>query len=251
MESLILRQGGIPFVAPSVKERALDDHSSAIRFVEQLEAGAFDMLVIMTGVGLAFMRDVVTAQMPAERFAAALRRTTIVVRGPKPIPLLRSLQVPVDIAIPEPNTWREVVAAISGRPERRIAVQEYGRPNLEMYAALEAIGAAVAPITVYRWELPEDLEPLRQAALGLADGRFDVVLFTSSVQLDHLLDVAKDLGIESKVLSALSERVIIGSIGAVMTQALAARGLTPQIVPDTAKLGALVMAASDWVGKRA
>jgi uroporphyrinogen-III synthase len=251
MESLILRQGGIPFIAPSVKERALDDHASAIRFVEQLEAGAFDMVVFMTGVGLAFLRDVVATQVPVERLVAALRRVTIVARGPKPIVVLRTLQLPVHIAIPEPNTWREIVAAIAARPERRIAVQEYGRPNVEMNAALAALGATVTPIALYRWELPDDTGPLRQAALGLAKGNFDVVLFTSSVQLDHLLEVAQGLGLEHEVLSALSGRVMVGSIGPVTNQALAARGVTAQIVPKTAKLGALVMAASEWVGKRA
>ena len=39
IESLIVRQAGIAFVAPSVRERAVEDHSIAFRFVEQLEAG--------------------------------------------------------------------------------------------------------------------------------------------------------------------------------------------------------------------
>jgi len=29
--------------------------------------------------------------------------------------------------VPEPNTWREILAATETRPERKIAVQEYGR----------------------------------------------------------------------------------------------------------------------------
>lgn len=250
MESLILRQGGVPFVAPSVKERAVDDSAVAVRFVEQLEAGEFDLVVIMTGVGLAFLRDLAITQMPVERLTAALQRAAIVARGPKPIPVLRSLQIPVALAIPEPNTWKEVVAAMAARPERRIAVQEYGRPNLELYAALEALGATVTPISLYRWEMPDDLEPLKQAAQGLVRGDYDVVLFTSSVQLDHLFDVARQLGIEAEVLRALDERVVIASIGPVTNAALAARGLTPQIVPLTAKIGALVMAAAELARKR-
>ena len=130
METLILREGGVPFVAPSVKEEASDGSGPiAVRFVEQLEAGEFDMLICMTGVGLTVLRDACAAVMPLERLTAALRRVSIVSRGPKPVGVLRSLDVPVHLIIPEPNTWRELVEAVRNRPERRIAVQEYGRLN--------------------------------------------------------------------------------------------------------------------------
>jgi len=245
IESLILRQSGIPFVAPSVKERAIEDHSSAFRFGEQLEADAFNLLICMTGSGLAFLRDVVVTQMPLERLSAALRRVVIVARGTKPVPLLRSLQAPAPIVIPEPNTWKEVVAAIAARSERRIAVQEYGRPNEEMTAALEALGAEVTPIALYRWEMPEDLEPLRKAVLGLTQNAFDVAVFTSSIQLDHLFEVAQELGLDHAVMDALAKRVVIASVGPIMTSALQARGLAPDIIPQSPKMGALIKAASE------
>src|SRR5579863_10123354 len=162
IEGMIVRLGGDAFVAPSVQERALDDHGEALRFVERLEAGDFDLLVCMTGAGLTFLRDLVAVHMPLERLAAALRRVAIVSRGPKPVPMLRALNVPVAIVVPEPNTWREIVEAVACRPERRVAVQEYGRPNLEMNAALEHLGAQVTPFAIYRWELPADIEPLRK-----------------------------------------------------------------------------------------
>jgi uroporphyrinogen-III synthase len=244
IESLIVRQSGIPFVAPSVRERAVEDHSIAIRFVEQLEANAFEVVVCMTGVGLAFLRDVVTTQMPVERLAAALRRALIISRGTKPVPILRALQVPIGILIPEPNTWKEIVEALAPRPERRIAVQEYGRPNLEMNAALEALGATVSPFALYRWELPEDIEPLREAARRLAANQVDVAVFTSSIQLDHLFEIAAELGIEAEVRDALARRVAIASVGPVMTAALIAQGLPPDIIPNSPKMGALIVATS-------
>lgn len=244
METMILRQHGVPFVAPSVKERSLDDHSVAFRFVESLEAGELDIVVCMTGVGLAFLRDVVKEKMPEERLAAALRRSVIISRGSKPVPILRALQVPIGVMIPEPNTWREIVAAIRERPERRIAIQEYGRPNLELNAALQALGATVTPVALYRWELPDDLEPLRQAARRLAEGGFDVVIFTSSIQLDHLLQIAAEQGLKDKVKEQML-RVVIASVGPVMTGALTAAGIPPDIVPAHPKMGALVKAAAE------
>ena len=64
------------------------------------------------------------------------------------MPILRELDVRADIVVPEPNTWKEIVDAVALRPERRIVVQEYGRPNPEMNAALEQLGAHVTPMVV-------------------------------------------------------------------------------------------------------
>lgn len=245
MEALIARFGGNPLVAPSVKERALDDHREALRLVDRLGAGEFDLLICMTGAGLAFLREVATAQMPVERFAAALRRAAIVSRGPKAVPLLRELGVPVAVVVPEPNTWREIVAVVAARTERRIAVQEYGRPNGELIAALKSLGAEVTSVAIYRWELPDDVEPLRMAARKLAAREFDVALFTSSIQLDHLLEVAAALGVAEAVKDSLRDHVVIASVGPVMTAALEAHGLRAEIVPEHPKMAALVKAAAD------
>ncbi len=69
-----------------MRERATDDHALAFEFVERLEAGEFDLLVCMTGVGLAFLKEVVAPRMPLERLSAALRKTTILSREPSLFP---------------------------------------------------------------------------------------------------------------------------------------------------------------------
>jgi len=245
MEALIRREGGDPFVVPSVQERALDDQGEALRFVERMEAGEFDLLICMTGTGLAFFRDQVAAHSAVERLGSALHRVAIISRGPKPLPILRELGVRADVVVQEPNTWKEIVDVIAPRPERRILVQEYGRPNLEMNAALEQLGAQVTPMVVYRWELPEDVEPLREAARRLAQRECDVVVFTSSIQLDHLMMIAGELGLEKQVFDTLREHTAIASVGPVMTATLEAAGLPADIIPVHPKMAALVKATAD------
>jgi uroporphyrinogen-III synthase len=245
MDALIRREDGDPFLAPSVQERAIDDHSDVLRFVERLEAREFDMVICMTGVGLAFLRDVVAAHMPVERLADGLKLVTILSRGPKPLPILREMNLRAQIVVPEPNTWKEIVEAVASRPERRIAVQEYGRPNLEMNAALEQLGASVTSVPIYRWELPADLGPLREAARRLAARECDVVLFTSAIQLDHLWEIARGLGLEAEVRQALATDIVIASVGPVMTAALESYRLSADIIPQHPKMGALIRAASE------
>ena len=247
MQTLILRHGGVPFVAPSVKEKASEDRSAAVHFVEQLEGGEFDAVICMTGSGIQFLRDAVQPVMPLERLSAALCKVSIISRGPKPVSILRTLGVPIHLIIPEPNSWKEIVTAMATRPERRIAIQEYGRPNPEMNAALEQLGAAVHPIVLYQWELPENTAPLEEAARRLAAGDVDVVLFTSSIQLDHLLQIADKLGLQPSVIRALTQHKMIASVGPVMTAALQAHGISAAIIPNHPKMPSLVKAAADFV----
>jgi uroporphyrinogen-III synthase len=245
MEQLIRRHCGEPFVAPSVKEIPFTQHGEAHGWAERLFAGEFDLLILMTGVGLAFLGEVLAERYPREAFAEALRRVTIISRGPKPAAVLHEMGVAAKILVPEPNTWREIVPIVAARPERRIAIQEYGRTNPELVASLEALGAAVSAISIYRWSLPDDARPLREAVRRIASRECDVVLFTTSIQLTHLLDVAADMGRLAEVRLALAEDLAIGSVGPVMDAALADCGFTPDIVPAHPKMAVLVRAAAE------
>ena len=77
---------------------------------------------------------------------------------------------------------------------------------------MRARGAEVTPVRVYQYGLPEDVEPLREAARRLAGGEFDVALFTTATQIEHLAQVAREQGIEDAALTAL-RKCRIGSIG--------------------------------------
>ena len=252
METLIRREGGDPFVAPSVQERALDDHREALGFVDRLEAGEFDLVVCMTGAGLAFLRDLAAADSAARHcLAAGLRKTFIVSRGPKPVPILRELGARAQIVVPEPNTWKEVVEAVASRPERRIAVQEYGRPNpRDDTPRSKPLARTVTPFAIYRWDLPADLEPLREAARRLAAREIDVVLFTSSIQLDHLFQIAQEHGHCRRMCGrSLAQYAAVASVGPDHDRGARSGGLARRVIPIHPKMAALVKASSDLAGE--
>src|SRR3954470_11727465 len=194
---LIRKQGGAPFVAPSMREAPLADTDAAFRFLDRLLAGEFDRVILLTGVGTRQL-----ARVLGERLTEGMRRVKIAARGPKPVSALREMGLTPDVVAPEPNTWRELLAALEGHPERRIAVQEYGRSNPELIDGLRARGARVTPVRVYEYGLPEDVEPLREAARRLAAGEFDAALFTTATQIDHLAQVAREQGVEDAALNA-------------------------------------------------
>jgi uroporphyrinogen-III synthase len=234
---LIRKQGGDPFVAPSVREVPVEADVQA----QRLLAGEFDMMILLTGVGTRQLH-----RLWGERFVDALRRLTIVARGPKPVAALRDMSLAPAITATEPNTWREILRVTEGRPERRIAVQEYGRSNPELLEALRGRGAEVTAIRVYRYGLPEDTAPLREAARSLAAGRFQVAL-TTAVQIVHLARVAREEGIEEATLAGLRQ-CLVGSIGPTTTEALEEFEVRPAFEPSHPKMGILVLKAAQRAG---
>jgi uroporphyrinogen-III synthase len=237
IETLIRARGGVPFVAPSMREVPLQNNLPAFVFCDRLLAGDFDMVIFLTGVGAKLLAQAIETRHPAGLFQEALRGVTVVVRGPKPSGVMREWKVPVAAVAPEPNTWREVLAVTEGWPERRIAVQEFGRTSEELIAGLEARGAEVTKVPVYQWQLPEDTGPLRDAAHRLARGEFDWVIFTTSVQLDHLQQIGEEEGVD--VTGAL-RKVKIASIGPTTSETLREQDLQVDFEPSHPRMGILV-----------
>ena len=248
IEKLIRSQNGVPLVAPAMREVPIEHHPRALAFAERLFRDEFDIVILLTGVGARYLNQVIESRWPAGAFAGALRRVTVIVRGPKPMAVMREWGVPVAAMAPEPNTWREVMAVMPSctgedGAAKQIAVQEFGRPSQELLDALAARGAIVTSVPVYQWELPADLEPLREAARRLARGEIDVLLLTAGVQIEHLLRVAADTGLEEAVRAGL-QRTVVASIGPATSEALAGLGLVADFEPSHPKMGILVQEAA-------
>ena len=244
MAELIRNYGGEPFVAPSMREIPLSENKAALDFISRLETGGFDMLILLTGVGTRTLVEAVAGKYSRERVAAALQKVMLVARGPKPVAALKELGLKPDLTVPEPNTWRDILSEIDQKTEikgRRVAVQEYGITNQELIASLEARGAKVSRIPVYRWGFPEDLGPLRSAIQKILAGQVDIALFTNATQVDHLFQVAREEKLDQSLPQAFS-RLAVASIGPICNEALEHFGLSPDIEPDHPKMGHLVAA---------
>jgi uroporphyrinogen-III synthase len=252
MAEMIRRQGGVPVEAPALREMPIGDNPAVFSFADRLIAGAFDVVIFLTGVGTRYLAQAIETRIPRETWTAALAKAKVVIRGPKPLVPLRELQVRIDLQAPEPNTWHELLAALDENlpvAGLRVAVQEYGKSNPELIAGLERRGAAVSCVPVYRWALPEDTGPLRGAIEEIAAGRIGAVLFTSAQQAVHMLDVAAEMGRETELRAALTDRTVVGSIGPTTSETLHERGLPVDLEPEHPKMGHLVVAvASGWRG---
>ncbi len=249
MATLIANCGGVPLVAPAMREVPLEENPAAFAFVEKLFAGQIDAVIFLTGIGTRTLVEVLEARYPRERIVRALSEIVVVARGPKPVNVLRELQIPIAITVPEPNTWREVLRALEENSRgfrlegSRVAVQEYGISNRDFLGYLRAHGAEVLRVPVYRWAFPEDTTALRQAVEAVAHGRIRVVIFTNAVQVDHLLQMASEQGLKERLLRALRDCVIC-SVGPTCSEALLAHSVPVDLEPTPNKMGILVREAA-------
>jgi len=248
MSRLIETYGGRPVLAPAMREIPLDSNREALEFAAEFLDGKFDIVILLTGVGTRALAQVVQTVYPIGAFLDALRKVTVVARGPKPLAVLREWNVSANLVAPEPNTWREVIKVLvgSGKDLRgaRIALQEYGKPSTELLAALRERGAEVKCVPVYQWALPQDTEPLREAVDSVTDGKIDLALFTTGVQITHLFQVAEELG-KGNGLRRAFERIVVASIGPSTSETLRGYGISVDLEASHPKMGFLVKEAAE------
>jgi len=251
LASIVESYGGRPIVAPSMREVPLESNTEALAFADAVIRLEFDLIILLTGVGTRALLELVDrVRAQREAFIAALGRIPIAARGPKPTAVLRDIGLTPWLQAPEPNTWRELIAALDAREAqmplraRRVAVQEYGAPNPELLQALEERGALLTRVPIYQWALPEDLEPLRQGCRALADGAVDVVLLTTATQVTHLLQIADQLGLADGIRAGL-RRAMVASIGPTTSETLREHGVAIDMEPSHPKMGFLVREAAE------
>ncbi len=247
---LIENLGGVPVVAPSVREVPLESNREALEFARNLSSGRIDMVIFMTGVGVKALASAIESVCSREELARRLNDIVVVARGPKPTAALRELGVRISLIVPEPNTWRELLVVLDQNKDtlplagRRVAIQEYGVTNPELSAGLTERGAVVTLVNVYQWALPEDVAPLQNAIESVIGGDVHVLLVASSVQIRHLFEVAEQMKKADHLHEALG-RIVIASIGPLSSEELRGRGLCVDIECTHPKMGFLVQEAAE------
>lgn len=247
MERLIRRYGGEPLVAPALRELPLEDNTTALAFGHALIAGEIHMLIVLTGAGTRALVTLLGSRYQPAAVTLAMSRLRLVARGPKPIAALKELGLTPDIAVPEPNTWRDLLMALDGDISLaglRVAVQEYGVSNPEFLDGLRARGATVVPVPIYRWALPEDTVPLHHVLTEIAADRVHIVLITNAAHVDHVMQLAAERALLQPFMKAL-HRTVVASIGPTASERLRSHGWPVDLEPSHPKMGILVKETSE------
>ena len=248
---MIRRYGGEPYCAPAVREAALDCEEQVSVFIDHLTSLSLHTVVFFTGVGVEALFRVAEKLGRCPELLSALHKVTVVCRGPKPAAVLKRKEVPISVNAKEPYTTKELLEAMQplALAGTNVAIVHYGERNAFLAQVLQDRGASLEELCLYEWLLPEDTTPLRILARDIIDGRVDAVVFTSQIQARHLFLVAADLVSPAELAHALNTRTVVASIGPICTAVLQDLGVTPHVVPEHPKIGYLVKALAEFIGK--
>ena len=236
------REGATVFRAPALREQAIDSGDEVRAWADALIADAYDLVVFLTGVGASRLLDDVARLGFADAVREALVRTTVVARGPKPLAALNRRGVAASVTVPEPWTTRECIETLRriSLAGTRVALVHYGERSAPLADAIVSAGARLDELCVYEWKLPEDVAPLERLVTAVIEGSIDAVVFTSQVQVRHLLAISSHTGRTAELVDALNTRTVTASIGPTCSAALVERGIAPHLEPTRPKLGPLV-----------
>jgi len=229
---LLAEQGADVLQCPMFAIHDAPDPAPVEAWIRRCIEAPLDDLVLLTGEGLRRLVQVVRRIGVEQDFIAALGKARKFARGPKPGRALREIGLESQVTTETPTS--EGVAAMLSRIDlrgHRLGLQLYpDKDHAALIGAISAQGAKVDPVLPYVYDAKAADTNILTALDEMAAGRVDAIALTSSGQPRRLFDVAKVHGLEDRLIEGLKQTPI-ASVGPVVTEELAAHGLTPDITP--------------------
>jgi len=231
--TMLEAEGAAAWRCPLVRILDLEDTTDAEAWIDRLIADPFQDVIWFTGEGLRRLTSLADRQGRRDAFIGAVARVRSITRGPKPVHALRGLGLSPGLAAASP-TSEGILESLSSEDirDRKIGVQLYpGEGTKPFLDALRARGANLFAVTPYRYATQADSASVADAIRALVDGRIGMIAFTSSPQVDRLLEVAHEAGLEPQLKAALA-RIRIAAVGPVVEEALRRCGAVDVVRPD-------------------
>ena len=249
--ALLERRGAEVLHAPAIRIVPLADDAELHAATEQLISRPPDVVVVTTGIGFRGWVEAAHGWGLAESLTSALRRATLLTRGPKARGAVRAAGL-TDAWSPPSESSAEVLEHLLGGELDgvRVAVQLHGEPLPDFVEALCCAGAEVVQVPVYRWVPPEDVAPLDRLLTAVLEGGVNAVSFTSAPAAASMLSRADQLGVLTPLVARLRRDVLAACVGPVTAGPLVARDI-PTVQPERSRIGALVRTLAETLPARA
>lgn len=251
---MLVKRGATVVVGSVMQSVPLDDIEATLAATKRILDDPVDCIVLTTGVGTRSWIGVTEIGGIDDDLRRAAVASLVLARGPKARSAAIGAGLDVTWQAPE-ETGAEIVRYLAelGVAGKRIAVQRDGGVDLphSLATMIEALGAEVVEVPVYRWTLPDDVQPAKRLIGALLAGRLDAVTFTSAIAVDNLFELSPDEEAVAKALSGPGPgQGLAVAVGPVTADALVRHGCRHVIEPTRARLGAMVQAVVATLAER-
>ncbi|HEX5267133.1 MAG TPA: uroporphyrinogen-III synthase [Acidimicrobiales bacterium] len=250
---LLARRGARVLHAPTIQTEYLAAEDALRKATFRVLGRRPDVFVATTGIGVRAWFDAAQSWGLDAELQDALARARLVARGPKAGAAMETNGLAGATRVPG-ESMREVLDLLLGwDPDGAvIAIQEYGHnSDPELTATLEAAGAEVIAVPVYRWRLPADPEPTYRLLDSINLGEVDAVTFTSAPAVRNYFALAEEAGRGDEARDAFNRRAVVAAcVGPVCAHAARTSGIEEPVAPEIGRLGLLVRTVSDELGRR-
>jgi uroporphyrinogen-III synthase len=233
LAGLLERRGARVLRCPLVGIEDSPDTAAVVAWLDRLTSLPTDLVVFYTGEGIERLLGFARRADREAAFLSALRRIPKLTRGPKPKRALHRLTLDADYEAAQPTTGGLVAATANvPLPHRRVAVQLYSdSQDRELEQALRGRGVEVDSVAPYVYATGADDEHVARLIGQLEAGQVDAIAFTSKSQVQRLLALARERGLEPALRAGLT-RTRVAAVGPIVAAELAAAGLRVDTMPE-------------------
>lgn len=250
---LLAARGADCFHGPVIKTNPVDTVAALGTATQALIDDPPELIVLTTGLGVRGWLEAADSMHLGERLREVFEGASLFARGPKAKGALATNGF--DIATDAPlSLYAEVIETLRARGVAgvRVAVQLDGSGAGGLCDAIEAEGADVVRVPVYKWSLPEDCGAAERLIRATIEGRVDAVTFTAKPAVENLFEIAGHIGLHDDLAEAFATGLVVAfCVGPVCATGLTDLGLPEPMVPERFRLGAMVQQLSQHFGAQA
>lgn len=242
LASLVRARGGVPDSVPALRESPLECGDQVNQLIDLITSKSMHVIFFLTGVGVKSLVSEASKLGREAELIEGLKEITIVCRGPKPSAAVREIGINNFVAVKEPFTTADVLRLIDEMDlnSKSVALVHYGERSLALAQELKSRSCVVYELCLYEWLLPEDTAPLSNLIKKIVAGAIDIIIFTTQIQVRHLIKIATQDKVVSQLLNALNTKVIVTAIGPTTATALNKYGVKPDVIPEHPKIGPML-----------
>jgi uroporphyrinogen-III synthase len=232
LAQMLEKEGAVTVRCPMLSIIDSPDAAPVLAWLRELAADRFDHVVLMTGEALRRLLGFAEREGLRDSVIAALSRTRTVTRGPKPVRALKEVGLAPTMVAEVPTT-EGVIATLRNETlqGKTVGVTLYGQPNLALEQFLMSAGANARTVLPYIYAPAADAKRVLDLIARMDRGQVDVIVFTSSPQIERLYEVAIEHKLEETLRQGLG-RTRVAAVGPVVAETLRHLDVRLDICPE-------------------